>query len=489
MSTYPQFGYSYPSAASALTAASSQLLMPTVSTLSTTVSGSTLSSSSAPTTSCCESGRPIMTDPHTGQTICSCQYNPSLLSYPRISLGDTSVYSSAIAAQGYMPFGADPSAFYSPLNGYDLKDGSASATADAWRSLSQPMAGYPYDPTGMAGYPYGNSYGGMDLNAGARRKNATRETTSTLKAWLYEHRKNPYPTKGEKIMLAIITKMTLTQVSTWFANARRRLKKENKMTWSPRNRCGDGRDKDSDDDDDDMDDAKDDNNNAGSDDEDTKLNDEIKLGGDVDKDVRKDSRLPDLSTSTASTTVTNLQNNTNGDSAPKPRIWSLADVATSTTPSSGRRSPSLSTSTIPPKAEHFNSPMNSLRQWVDGAYTTSQSSQSSHPSFSHPYLFSSNPSAMGLPSTSLASSNGNHGNSVDTPPSTPPTGSRTGLMGLGSLGYGNPLPNGLGDSRLGIDQLKPDINKALMENQAKTAFKPVQPVSRSPYLQDTTIKV
>ncbi|KAF1387650.1 hypothetical protein PFLUV_G00082150 [Perca fluviatilis] len=37
-------------------------------------------------------------------------------------------------------------------------------------------------------------------------------------------------------MLAIITKMTLTQVSTWFANARRRLKKENKMTWPPRNK-------------------------------------------------------------------------------------------------------------------------------------------------------------------------------------------------------------------------------------------------------------
>lgn len=75
----------------------------------------------------------------------------------------------------------------------------------------------------------------IDLNS-ARRKNATRESTATLKAWLQEHIKNPYPTKGEKIMLAIITKMTLTQVSTWFANARRRLKKENKMTWSPRNR-------------------------------------------------------------------------------------------------------------------------------------------------------------------------------------------------------------------------------------------------------------
>uniref|UniRef100_A0A0N5ACF9 Homeobox domain-containing protein n=1 Tax=Syphacia muris TaxID=451379 RepID=A0A0N5ACF9_9BILA len=84
---------------------------------------------------------------------------------------------------------------------------------------------------------------------GARRKNATRETTAPLKTWLNEHRKNPYPTKAEKIMLALLTKMTLTQVSTWFANARRRLKKENKMTWSPRNRPGE-------DDDDDLADAE-----------------------------------------------------------------------------------------------------------------------------------------------------------------------------------------------------------------------------------------
>ncbi|XP_009953965.1 PREDICTED: iroquois-class homeodomain protein irx-3-like, partial [Leptosomus discolor] len=81
-------------------------------------------------------------------------------------------------------------------------------------------------------YPYGQ----YQFGDPSRPKNATRESTSTLKAWLNEHRKNPYPTKGEKIMLAIITKMTLTQVSTWFANARRRLKKENKMTWAPRSR-------------------------------------------------------------------------------------------------------------------------------------------------------------------------------------------------------------------------------------------------------------
>lgn len=86
-------------------------------------------------------------------------------------------------------------------------------------------------------FVFGRYGAGYDL--AARRKNATRESTATLKAWLSEHKKNPYPTKGEKIMLAIITKMTLTQVSTWFANARRRLKKENKMTWEPKNKTED----------------------------------------------------------------------------------------------------------------------------------------------------------------------------------------------------------------------------------------------------------
>uniref|UniRef100_A0AC35U223 Homeobox domain-containing protein n=1 Tax=Rhabditophanes sp. KR3021 TaxID=114890 RepID=A0AC35U223_9BILA len=87
-------------------------------------------------------------------------------------------------------------------------------------------------------HPYGAAFDG------GRRKNATRETTAPLKSWLNDHRRNPYPTKAEKMMLAVITKMSLTQVSTWFANARRRLKKENKMTWSPRNRTGEDDDDD-----------------------------------------------------------------------------------------------------------------------------------------------------------------------------------------------------------------------------------------------------
>lgn len=45
-----------------------------------------------------------------------------------------------------------------------------------------------------------------------RRKNATREVTVPLKKWLNEHRKNPYPSKAEKTILAIVTQMSMTQV-------------------------------------------------------------------------------------------------------------------------------------------------------------------------------------------------------------------------------------------------------------------------------------
>lgn len=59
-----------------------------------------------------------------------------------------------------------------------------------------------------------------------KRRNATKENTAPLKEWLRNNEKNPYPSKNEKMMLAVIGGMSLTQVSTWFANARRRMKKE-----------------------------------------------------------------------------------------------------------------------------------------------------------------------------------------------------------------------------------------------------------------------
>ncbi|XP_044787796.2 iroquois-class homeodomain protein IRX-3 isoform X1 [Bubalus bubalis] len=133
---------------------------------------------------------------------------------------------AAAAAQGYgafLPYAAELPIFPQLGTQYELKDSPGVQHTAAATAFPHPHPAF---------YPYGQ----YQFGDPSRPKNATRESTSTLKAWLNEHRKNPYPTKGEKIMLAIITKMTLTQVSTWFANARRRLKKENKMTWAPRSR-------------------------------------------------------------------------------------------------------------------------------------------------------------------------------------------------------------------------------------------------------------
>ncbi|XP_072488343.1 iroquois-class homeodomain protein IRX-6 isoform X2 [Notamacropus eugenii] len=226
--SFSQFGYPYSSA--------SQFLVP-----------------ASPSTTCCESATrstPVP-DGSTGSTqastLCCQPYENRLLGSARPELSTAlgvygSPYAAAAAAaaaasshsySSYLPYSPEPQGLYSALNPqYELKETTGNFPA----GLAQPGAYYPYEPS-LGQYQY-ERYSSVDFSGSARRKNATRETTSTLKAWLYEHRKNPYPTKGEKIMLAIITKMTLTQVSTWFANARRRLKKENKMTWSPKNRAG-----------------------------------------------------------------------------------------------------------------------------------------------------------------------------------------------------------------------------------------------------------
>uniref|UniRef100_UPI0037E857A5 Iroquois homeobox protein 6a n=1 Tax=Semicossyphus pulcher TaxID=241346 RepID=UPI0037E857A5 len=210
--------------------------------------------SANPSTTCCDSiSRSVSDGTGSSQTaaaaaaasFCCPSYENRLLASSRTELNAalgmySSPYAAAAAASqnyaNYFPYSTDPSAIYSTLNPqYDIKD----STGTLHSGITQTAAYYPYDHS-LGQYQY-DRYGTVDFNGTARRKNATRETTSTLKTWLYEHRKNPYPTKGEKIMLAIITKMTLTQVSTWFANARRRLKKENKMTWSPKNKAGDDR--------------------------------------------------------------------------------------------------------------------------------------------------------------------------------------------------------------------------------------------------------
>ncbi|CAI9548630.1 unnamed protein product [Staurois parvus] len=205
-------------------------------------------------------------------------------------------------------------------------------------------------------------------------KNATRESTSTLKAWLNEHRKNPYPTKGEKIMLAIITKMTLTQVSTWFANARRRLKKENKVTWGSRSKEDDNifgsdtegdHDKNEDDEEIDLEsidiDKIDDNDGEQSnEDEDDKPehlrqsdkesfkkeSDVLLAGADGLKSKDSLSLTKELSESNNTRIVSpGGQGNLQASPHSKPKIWSLAETATSP-------DGALKSSPSPPQVNH-----------------------------------------------------------------------------------------------------------------------------------------
>uniref|UniRef100_A0A8I3NGC6 Homeobox domain-containing protein n=1 Tax=Canis lupus familiaris TaxID=9615 RepID=A0A8I3NGC6_CANLF len=69
------------------------------------------------------------------------------------------------------------------------------------------------------------------------KRPALQDMARPLKQWLYKHRDNPYPTKTEKILLALGSQMTLVQVSNWFANARRRLKntvRQPDLSWALR---------------------------------------------------------------------------------------------------------------------------------------------------------------------------------------------------------------------------------------------------------------
>ena len=82
----------------------------------TSNSGGGLGTSGA-STQCCESGRPLVTDPVTGQSVCSCQYDSARLAalqYPR-SVG---VYGTPYPSTDQNPYpsiGVESSAFYSPL--------------------------------------------------------------------------------------------------------------------------------------------------------------------------------------------------------------------------------------------------------------------------------------------------------------------------------------------------------------------------------------
>ncbi|XP_077067621.1 iroquois-class homeodomain protein IRX-3b [Siphateles boraxobius] len=298
----------------------------------------------------------------------------------------SSMYGAPFAnAQGYsafLPYSSDLSIINQLGSQYEFKE-----------SPGIQHAGFPHAHF----YPYGHQY---QFGDPSRPKNATRESTSTLKAWLSEHRKNPYPTKGEKIMLAIITKMTLTQVSTWFANARRRLKKENKMTWVPKTRTdeegnvytSDNEDGDKRDEDEEIDLENIDTENI-----------EDKQDCDYQEDEKSVSKASDRTDSDASeeyddagaekTFMSSVMKDTNSDegeeerikkspaaqepsahaSPPqKPKIWSLAETAT--TPDSPKKPSRVQRNC---DAHTGRNPLH-VQNWTKMAFSAHQMALTSH---------------------------------------------------------------------------------------------------------------
>ncbi|XP_031977997.1 iroquois-class homeodomain protein IRX-6 isoform X2 [Corvus hawaiiensis] len=162
----------------------------------------------SPSTTCCEAAPrsgPDASSAPAAASLCCAPYESRLLAPARAELNAAlGMYSAPYAAgQGYgnyLPYGAEPAALYTALNPqYEIKDGAGTLHS----GIAQPATYYSYDHS-LGQYQY-DRYGTVDFGGSARRKNATRETTSTLKTWL------------------------------------RRLKKENKMTWSPKNKAGEER--------------------------------------------------------------------------------------------------------------------------------------------------------------------------------------------------------------------------------------------------------
>jgi len=101
------------------------------------------------------------------------------------------------AAQGYAPVS----------NSY--------AESDYSPHSPHPTNGAPYSTFGVVG-DSGDSRGKK------RRGNLPKPVTDILRLWFHEHLDHPYPSEDDKQMLIARTGLSISQISNWFINARRR---------------------------------------------------------------------------------------------------------------------------------------------------------------------------------------------------------------------------------------------------------------------------
>lgn len=77
-------------------------------------------SNGPPNSRCCDTGRPLFTDPITGQTVCSCQYDQSIINYQRLASGMGVGGAPGMPLSMYStPYSAETMAAYFPALGGD----------------------------------------------------------------------------------------------------------------------------------------------------------------------------------------------------------------------------------------------------------------------------------------------------------------------------------------------------------------------------------
>ncbi|KAJ8521070.1 hypothetical protein ONZ45_g2184 [Pleurotus djamor] len=86
-------------------------------------------------------------------------------------------------------------------------------------SRSPPSILPPSSNAGMNG----NNGNGLVDRPQRKRGKLPKETTDYLKAWLHRHSDHPYPSEEEKKQLCHATGLSMSQVSNWMINARRRI--------------------------------------------------------------------------------------------------------------------------------------------------------------------------------------------------------------------------------------------------------------------------
>ncbi|OQD64427.1 hypothetical protein PENPOL_c007G06898 [Penicillium polonicum] len=89
------------------------------------------------------------------------------------------------------------------------------ATGYVDKQMSPQMMGHGQGNFGITGDP-------IDPKTKRRPGNLPKPVTDILRHWLHEHLDHPYPSEEEKQMFMTRTGLSLSQISNWFINARRR---------------------------------------------------------------------------------------------------------------------------------------------------------------------------------------------------------------------------------------------------------------------------